>query len=98
MIGEEFWIKVFDKLGLEFILDSYQGLFEDEEDDNQEVGAEFFFYVMRKDCDKVVFDSVNDLGVSFDSESGLLCWLRVNYEKVFNKIIDNYENKQRNTN
>lgn len=97
MIGQEFWIKVFDKLGLEFILDSYQGLFEDEEDDNQE-SAEFFFYVMRKDCDKVVFDSVNDLGVSFDSESGLLCWLRVNYEKVFNKIIDNYENKQRNTN
>ena len=97
MIGEEFWIKVFDKLGLEFILDSYQGLFEDEEDDNQESAA-FFFYVMRKDCDKVVFDSVNDLGVSFDSESELLCWLRVNYEKVFNKIIDNYENKQRNTN
>ena len=97
MIGEEFWIKVFDKLGLEFILDSYQGLFEDEEDDNQE-SAEFFFYVMRKDCDKVVFDSVIDLGVSFDSESELLCWLRVNYEKVFNKIIDNYENKQRNTN
>ena len=97
MIGEEFWIKVCDKLGLEFILDSYQGLFEDEEDDNQE-SAEFFFYVMRKDCDKVVFDSVNDLGVSFDSESELLCWLRVNYEKVFNKIIDNYENKQRNTN
>ena len=96
MIGQEFWIKVFDKLGLEFILDSYQGLFEDEEDDNQE-SAEFFFYVMRKDCDKVVFDSVNDLGVSFDSESELLCWLRVNYEKVFNKIIDNYENKQRNT-
>ena len=97
MIGEEFWIKVFDKLGLEFILDSYQGLFEDEEDDNQE-SVEFFFYVMRKDCDKVVFDSVNDLGISFDSESELLCWLRVNYEKVFNKIIDNYENKQRNTN
>ena len=97
MIGQEFWIKVFDKLGLEFILDSYQGLFEDEEDDNQE-SAEFFFYVMRKECDKVVFDSVNDLGVSFDSESELLCWLRVNYEKVFNKIIDNYENKQRNTN
>lgn len=97
MIGQEFWIKVFDKLGLEFILDSYQGLFEDEEDDNQE-SVEFFFYVMRKDCDKVVFDSVNDLGVSFDSESELLCWLRVNYEKVFNKIIDNYENKQRNTN
>ena len=97
MIGQEFWIRVFDKLGLEFILDSYQGLFEDEEDDNQE-SAEFFFYVMRKDCDKVVFDSVNDLGVSFDSESELLCWLRVNYEKVFNKIIDNYENKQRNTN
>ena len=96
MIGQEFWIKVFDKLGLEFILDSYQGLFEDEEDDNQE-SAEFFFYVMRKDCDKVVFDSVNDLGVSFDSESELLCWLRVNYEKVFNKIIENYENKQRNT-
>ena len=96
MIGQEFWIKVFDKLGLEFILDSYQGLFEDE-DDNQE-SVEFFFYVMRKDCDKVVFDSVNDLGVSFDSESELLCWLRVNYEKVFNKIIDNYENKQRNTN
>ena len=97
MIGQEFWIKVFDKLGLEFILDSYQGLFEDEEDDNQE-SAEFFFYVMRKDCDKVVFDFVTDLGVSFDSESELLCWLRVNYEKVFNKIIDNYENKQRNTN
>ena len=97
MIGQEFWIKVFDKLGLEFILDSYQGLFEDEEDDNQD-SAEFFFYAMRKDCDKVVFDSVNDLGVSFDSESELLCWLRVNYEKVFNKIIDNYENKQRNTN
>ena len=97
MIGQEFWIKVFDKLGLEFILDSYQGLFEDEEDDNQE-SVEFFFYVMRKDCDKVVFDSVNDLGISFDSESELLCWLRVNYEKVFNKIIDNYENKQRNTN
>lgn len=97
MIGEEFWIKVFDKLGLEFILDSYQGLFEDEEDDNQE-SAEFFFYVMRKDCDKVVFDSVNDLDVSFNSASELLCWLRVNYEKVFNKIIENYENKQRNTN
>ena len=97
MIGEEFWIKVFDKLGLEFILDSYQGLFEDEEDDNQE-SAEFFFYVMRKDCDKVVFDSVNDLGVSFNSESELLCWLRVNYEKVFNKIKDDDENKQRNTN
>lgn len=96
MIGEEFWIKVFDKLGLEFILDSYQGLFEDEEDDNQE-SAEFFFYVMRKDCDKVVFDSVNDLGISFNSASELLCWLRVNYEKVFNKIINNYENKQRNT-
>ena len=97
MIGEEFWIKVFDKLGLEFILDSYQGLFEDEEDDNQE-SAEFFFYIMRKDCDKVVFDSVNNLGISFNSASELLCWLRVNYEKVFNKIIENYENKQRNTN
>ena len=85
MMGDAFWSRIFGDLGCIFIPDSYY---------DECTGVSFiYFYLLRSDNDDEIFDCMDDLGVTFKSESELFSWLRVNYEKVLNKILEKYENK-----
>lgn len=96
MIGNEFWVKVFSDLGLIFTLDYLGGDSEFDyftsEDEEEEENLTYFFYV-ESSPGNLVFDSMDDLSESFNSREELFSWLRRNYEIVFNKILETYENK-----